>query len=71
MYLYIFMDGSLAQSSSPPTPEDVQAIARGELTVLKFAQNSFLELVDATSWVAVQPAVVHESCSNRSYHWHQ
>lgn len=41
MYLYIFEDGSMTQTSSRPTDEDQDAIDNGYLEILYFKEGKF------------------------------
>lgn len=53
MFLQIFEDFSLSQTTTPPTPDDLQNINDGILTVIKFENGRFYECDGAGDWTAL------------------
>lgn len=53
MYLYIFEDGLVKQSSVEPTSDDKQNVDDGYLEIVKFSVSNF-ECYSNGAWVEVE-----------------
>lgn len=66
-YLYIFLDGSIAKSDDKPTPVDLGAIGRSELTVIYLGgpcyvdDNNHLQPIEETNVVHSDVGPFHEN----------